>query len=103
MVRAQGDRLLGRARQPGSKRGRAQFMFQRTTGERVTLYIGSLGPPAGASRSDETAFRYSTDGPVPTFYWVDRRFGSALTGPLSHDALLGVATVVYRQLEKSGG
>jgi anti-sigma factor RsiW len=78
-------------------------MFERSTGERVTLYIGSLGAPADASRSDETAFRYSTDGPVPTFYWIDRGFGYALTGPLSHDALLGVATVVYRQLEKAGG
>ena len=100
---AQGYALVGGRLLPGSEGARAQFMFERTSGERVTLYIGNLGAPTDASRSEETAFRYSTDGPVPSFYWVDRGFGYALTGPLSHDALLGIATVVYRQLEKAGG
>jgi anti-sigma factor RsiW len=100
---AQGYALVGGRLLPGSEGARAQFMFERTTGERVTLYIGSLGAPEKASRPDETAFRYSMDGPVPTFYWVDRGFGYALTGPLSHDTLLSIATVVYRQLEKAGG
>jgi anti-sigma factor RsiW len=100
---AQGYALVGGRLLPGSEGARAQFMFERASGERVTLYIGSLGAPTDASHSEEAAFRYSTDGPVPSFYWVDRGFGYALTGPLSRDALLAVATVVYRQLEKAGG
>jgi anti-sigma factor RsiW len=100
---AQGYALVGGRLLPGGEGARAQFMFERATGERITLYIGSLGSSKDASRSEETAFRYAADGPVPSFYWVDRGFGYALTGPLSHDALLSVATVVYRQLEKAGG
>jgi anti-sigma factor RsiW len=75
-------------------------MFERPGGERVTLYIGSLDAAAG---SGETAFRFATDGPVPSFYWIDRGFGYALAGALPRDALLGLATSVHRQLESTGG
>jgi anti-sigma factor RsiW len=77
---------------------RAQFMFERTDGERVTLYIGSLDAPSAPAPADETAFRYSVDGPVPSFYWIDRGFGYALAGKLPRDALLRLAGAVYRQL-----
>lgn len=100
---AEGYTLVGGRLLPGNEGARAQFMFERATGERITLYIGSLATSSKAARSDETAFRYSADGPVPSFYWIDHGFGYALTGPLSHDALLGIATVVYQQLEKAGG
>ncbi|MDM0073146.1 anti-sigma factor [Variovorax sp. J2P1-59] len=100
---AEGYALVGGRLLPGGEGARAQFMFERAGGERITLYIGSLGPDANASRSDETAFRFSADGPVPSFYWVDRGFGYALSGALSRDALLGLATAVYRQLEKTAG
>lgn len=100
---AEGYALVGGRLLPGSEGPRAQFMFERVGGERVTLYIGSLVSGATAPRSGETAFRFASDGPVPSFYWVDRGFGYALTGALSRDALLSLATVVYRQLEKTGG
>ncbi|MDM0103622.1 anti-sigma factor [Variovorax sp. J22R24] len=100
---AEGYELVGGRLLPGSEGARAQFMFERAGGERITLYIGSLGPAVDAARSAETAFRFSTDGPVPSFYWVDRGFGYALTGALSRDALLDLATDVHRQLEKSAG
>lgn len=101
---AQGYTLVGGRLLPGSQGPRAQFMFERAGGERVTLYIGSLSDAAGGQKSgtDETAFRFATEGPVPSFYWVDRGFGYALAGALSRDALLGLATVVYRQLENAG-
>lgn len=99
---AQGYTLVGGRLLPGNQGPRAQFMFERTHGERVTLYIGSLAgtEPSGA---DETAFRFATEGPVPSFYWVDRGFGYALAGALPRDALLDLATAVYRQLESAGG
>jgi len=100
---AQGYALVGGRLLPGNEGARAQFMFERAGGERITLYIGSLVSGATSPRSGETAFRFASDGPVPSFYWVDRGFGYALTGALSRDALLSLATVVYRQLEKTGG
>jgi anti-sigma factor RsiW len=100
---AQGYALVGGRLLPGSEGARAQFMFERPGGERVTLYIGSLGGAADPARSSETAFRFSSDGPVPSFYWIDRGFGYALAGALPRDQLMSLATAVYRQLEKAAG
>ena len=81
---------------------RAQFMYQNTAGERITLYLGAVGPASGAVATPmarETAFSVVSDGPVPGFYWVDQGFGYALAGPLPRASLLRVAQAVYRQLE----
>jgi anti-sigma factor RsiW len=99
---AQGYALVGGRLLPGSDGARAQFMFEQASGQRITLYIGSLGAAAASGRAGESAFRFSTDGPVPSFYWVDRGFGYALAGPLPREALLSLATAVYRQLEPAG-
>lgn len=91
---AQGYALVGGRLLPGDDGARAQFMFENPAGARVTLYLGAVnGPP-----SRETAFRFSSEGPVPSFYWVDQGFGYALSGPLSRDALLALATAVHRQI-----
>ncbi|VTU20471.1 MULTISPECIES: anti-sigma factor family protein [unclassified Variovorax] len=100
---AQGYALVGGRLLPGSEGARAQFMFERAGGDRVTLYIGSLGAAADPARAGETAFRFSSDGPVPSFYWVDHGFGYALAGALPRDQLMSLATAVYRQLEKAEG
>ena len=103
---AQGWQLVGGRLLPGSEGARAQFMFERSGGERITLYIGSLAGAAtgaAAGRVNESAFRFSSDGPVPSFYWIDHGFGYALAGPLSRAALLDLATAVYRQLEPGNG
>lgn len=84
-----GGRLL--PRDPGPV---AQFMYQSAPGRRVTLYVRAEGPDQG-----ETAFRFARDGNVRVFYWIDRKFGYALSSAdLSHDELLKLADVVYRQL-----
>ncbi|MEJ8823286.1 anti-sigma factor [Variovorax humicola] len=98
---SQGYVLVGGRLLPGDRGARAQFMFENTAGERVTLYVGTLAatePNAGTSASQETAFRFSSDGPVPSFYWVDRGFGYAIAGPVPRATLLNLATLVYRQL-----
>jgi anti-sigma factor RsiW len=98
---AQGYALVGGRLLPGSEGARAQFMFERGDGERLTLYIGSLdreAQKAASARAGETAFRYSAEGPVPSFYWIDQGFGYALAGQLPREKLLGLADVVYRQL-----
>jgi anti-sigma factor RsiW len=105
VLAAQGYELIGGRLLPGESSARAQFMFQNAAGMRVTLYLGALnsvsvaaGAAPGAKNSQETAFRYSADGPVPSFYWVDQGFGYALSGAVSRDELMHLAELVYRQL-----
>jgi anti-sigma factor RsiW len=114
----QGYELVGGRLLPGDQGARAQFMFQNAAGLRVTLYVGAVDPkssaagsgsqpvpaagsgsqPVPAATSRETAFSFSSDGPVPSFYWVEQGFGYALAGPLSRADLLELADLVYRQL-----
>lgn len=95
---AQGYELVGGRLLPGDTGARAQFMYQAPGGERVTLYLGALDGGADAATRQETAFSFSSAGPVPGFYWVDQGFGYALAGKLSRDALLQLAQAVYQQL-----
>ena len=95
---AQGYSLVGGRLLPGSAGARAQFMFQDAAGQRVTLYIGAIANPAGNAAAKETAFRFDAADPVPSFYWVDQGFGYALAGRLPREALLALASNVYRQL-----
>jgi anti-sigma factor RsiW len=84
-----GGRLL--PRDPGPV---AQFMYQCPRGRRITLYVRTEGPD-----HRETAFRYAREGNVRVFYWIDRKFGYALSSAdMERDELLKIANVVYRQL-----
>ena len=87
-----GGRLL-----PGDGGARAQFMYQNAAGERITLYVGAVD---GAKQKgmEETAFRFTTEGGISTFYWVDQGFGYALSGKLPRQGLLNLAEAVYKQL-----
>lgn len=95
VLSAQGYELLGGRLLPGADGARAQFMYQHADGHRLTLYVGALDT---GKNSGETAFRFTDEGPVPGFYWVDQGFGYALSGALPRDALAALATAVYRQL-----
>jgi anti-sigma factor RsiW len=84
-----GGRLL--PRDPGPV---AQFMYQNAQGRRVTLYVRTE-----ALDQRETAFRFVREGNVRVFYWIDRKFGYALSSAdMDRDELLKLANVVYRQL-----
>lgn len=90
-----GGRLLpGDPEAGGSPAPTAQFMYQCQKGRRVTLYVRTEAPDHG-----ETAFRYAREGNVGVFYWIDRRFGYAISSSdMDRDELLKVANVAYRQL-----
>ena len=61
---------------------------------RVTLYVRTEGPD-----QRETAFRFAREGNVRVFYWIDRKFGYALSSAdLEREELLRLANEVYRQL-----
>ena len=108
VLAAEGYELVGGRLLSGDGGARAQFMFQNAAGLRLTLYLGAVEaalpassaktpqPPSQAAQ--ETAFRYSGDGPVPSFYWVDQGFGYALSGAVSRDELMKLAQLVYQQL-----
>jgi anti-sigma factor RsiW len=105
VLAAEGYELVGGRLLSGDGGARAQFMFQNAAGLRLTLYLGAIdaalpGSTAKAASppSQETAFRYSGDGPVPSFYWVDQGFGYALSGAVSRDELMKLAQLVYQQL-----
>jgi anti-sigma factor RsiW len=90
----QGLSLMGGRLLPGDvEHPAAQLMYESARGERVTLFLRALGGAAGP-----TGFRVSEEGGVATFYWVDRDWGYALTGPLPRGELLRAANAVYAQL-----
>jgi anti-sigma factor RsiW len=93
----QGFELVGGRLLPGGDGARAQFMFQSAAGERITLYVGAIDAKVGAA-SGETAFRYTSEGAVASFYWVDQGFGYALTGRTPRAKLLVLAEAVFKQL-----
>ena len=90
---ALGYNLVGGRLLPGNQGPVAQFMFQDGSGQRLTLYVRN-----GAGDSKETAFRYARESGISVFYWVDGRFGYALSGEIDKAELLRVANVVYQQL-----
>jgi anti-sigma factor RsiW len=95
---SQGYELVGGRLLPGEAGARAQFMFQNTTGVRVTLYLGAVDGAQGKMDARETAFSFAKDGPVPSFYWVDQGFGYALAGQLPREALMKLVKTAYAQL-----
>lgn len=94
-LQALGYELVGGRLLPGDDGARAQFMYQNAAGERVTLYLGQR--PAALAGDAQVEFRYSADGPVPSFYWIDGKQAYALSGALSREQLLRLAQAVYQQ------
>ena len=92
-----GYELVGGRLLPGDNGARAQFMYQNAAGERVTLYVGAVDGANGKGMG-ETAFRFSNEGGVASFYWVENGFGYAITGKLPRPAMLVLAESAYRQL-----
>lgn len=90
---AAGFDLMGGRLLPDEARPAAQFMYQDSRGQRLTLYVKR--EPNNVST---TAFRFAKEDGVRVFYWVDRDFGYALSGELPKAELLRVAEVVYKQL-----
>ncbi len=87
--------LLGGRLLPGDRGPVAQFMYADPGGKRLTLYVARAD-----SGEAGTAFRFSQEGTVGVFYWVDRSMGYALSAELPRAELLRVADAVYAQIEK---
>lgn len=95
-LEAAGWSLVGGRLLPGTEGARAQFMYQDAGGARLTLYVADAGPTAA-----DTAFRFDREGGLSAFYWVDGRFGYALSAQTDRATLLALAEEVYRQLART--
>ena len=93
---AVGYQLVGGRLLPGNRGPVAQFMFQDGNGQRLTLYVRT--GTGDTSDSKDTAFRYAQERGISVFYWLDGKFGYALSGEIDKAELLRVAKVVYQQL-----
>lgn len=89
-----GFELIGGRLLSGTSGPVAQFMYQDSSGQRLTLYI-SRNNSAGR----DTAFRFAQEGAVNVFYWIDGQSGYALSASIPKAALADIATAVYEQLE----
>jgi anti-sigma factor RsiW len=92
-LRSLGYELIGGRLLPGEKGPVAQFMYGAADGQRLTLYVTrEVG-------GQDTAFRFGKDGTVNVFYWVEGRFGYAISAGADREALMKVSQEVYRQLK----
>lgn len=92
---ALGYELIGGRLLPGSSGPVAQFMYHDVTGQRLTLYVSTENQD-----NQDTAFRFAQEGPVNVFYWIDGKFGYALSAGINKTELSRIATAVYAQLEQ---
>jgi anti-sigma factor RsiW len=90
---AQGYALVGGRLLPDDRGPAAQFMYQDSKGQRLTLYVR-----VSKEAREQTAFRFAQENKVGVFYWLDGRLGYALSGETDRAELLRVADAVYRQL-----
>lgn len=90
-----GYELVGGRLLPGNSGPVAQFMYHDATGQRMTLYVTTE-----SLEKRDTGFRFAREGPVNVFYWVDGKFGYALSAGIDKGELAKVATAVYDQLEQ---
>ncbi|KXB31604.1 hypothetical protein AT959_04360 [Dechloromonas denitrificans] len=93
---AVGYELVGGRLLPGNSGPVAQFMYQDASGQRLTLYLTTEN--AGKV---ETGFRFAREGQVNVFYWVEGKFGYALSAGIDKNELAKVATAVYDQLDRA--
>jgi len=92
---ALGYDLIGGRLLPGDSGPVAQFMYQDSSGQRLTLYLSTENVG-----NQETAFRFAQEGAINVFYWIDGKFGYALSASIAKDELARIAKAVYDQNQR---
>lgn len=93
-LQALGYELIGGRLLPGQSGPVAQFMYHDAGGQRLTLYVST------EQRNNlDSGFRFAQEGQVGVFYWIDGKFGYALSAAIGKPALGKIADAVYAQLE----
>lgn len=88
-----GYELIGGRLLPGARGPVAQFMYHDVTGKRITLYVS-----AEVGSSKDTGFRFAQQGPVNVYYWLDTKFGYAISAGIDERELGRIASEVHRQV-----
>lgn len=91
-----GYELIGGRLLPGESGPVAQFMYQDGVGQRLTLYVST-----DQAQNKDTGFRFAQEGAVNVFYWIDGKFGYALSAGINKGELANIAHAVYEQLDKA--
>lgn len=90
-----GYELIGGRLLPGNAGPVAQFMYQESSDQRLTLYVSNERQGNG-----DTGFRFAKEGQVNVFFWIDGEFSYALSASIAKGELAKIATAVYDQLER---
>src|SRR3546814_3866761 len=64
-------------------------------GQKLTLYVST-----DQQNNHDSGFRFAQEGLVNVFYWMDGKFGYALSANIDRGKLARIAGAVYEQLEK---
>jgi len=89
-----GYQLVGGRLLPGDNTGVAtQFMYQTTTGVRLTLYISVKD-----ESSAQTAFRIEEQDGQQVMYWAEDTLSFALVGEKDRQRLLAIAQLTYKAM-----
>ena len=88
-----GYELMGGRLLPGESGPVAQFMYHDAAGQRLTLYVSTE-----QSQNRDTGFRFAQEGPVNVFYWIDGKFGYALSAGTGKTELARIAGAVHEQI-----
>jgi hypothetical protein len=74
---------------------KAQLMYESAGGERLTLTVKHA-----AQHTDQTGFDILERNGTSVFYWIDQRYGYALSGNIDKPRLLSIAQAVEMQLKR---
>lgn len=93
---AQGYRLIGGRLLPSGGEAAAQFMYENSGGNRLTIYARSGGSDA------QTAFRFEEQNGISAFSWIDNGLSYVVSAKADRAQLLPIAESIYKQFEATG-
>lgn len=88
----QGFDLIGGRLVPGETRPAALFMYEDSSGKRVTVFVTTESVPHFAS------FRFEDRDGLSAAHWTEDNLQFAVVGELDRDAIRTMAVEVYRQI-----
>ncbi len=87
-----GFNLVGGRLLPSDNGPAAQFMYEDSSGLRLTLFVRNSPEMENAS-----PFQFEQRRDFNVYYWMDGGYGYALTGKVDKERLLAIASSVYQQ------
>ena len=85
-------KLLGGRLLPGMQGPAALFMYESSSGERVTLYCSKLNLA-------RTGMRYNANERFAAVHWIEGGYGYVVSGPTDKPRLKQIASAAYEQME----